>query len=64
MSEKEKKEFRDLLRQVKEEFSNDKNASKQFLVDAGIITKEGKVTEQYEHLPHKNRPDIRLPRLR
>ena len=51
MSEKEKKEFRDLLRQVKEEFSHDKRASKQFLVDAGIITKEGKVTEQYEHLP-------------
>lgn len=50
MSEKERKEFSALLKQYKEQLSGDKEASRRFLVDAGIITPKGNLREPYKHL--------------
>lgn len=50
MSEKEKREFSAILQQYKEKLSGDKEASRQFLVDAGIITPKGNLREPYKHL--------------
>lgn len=50
MSEKEKKEFSAILLQYKEKLSGNKEASRQFLIDAGIITPKGNLREPYKYL--------------
>jgi hypothetical protein len=50
VSEKEKKEFSAILQQYKEKLSGDKEASRQFLIDAGIITQKGNLRGPYRHL--------------
>jgi hypothetical protein len=50
MSEKERKEFSASLKQYQEKLSGDKEASRRFLVNAGIITSKGNLREPYKHL--------------
>jgi hypothetical protein len=51
MSGKEKQEFSAILKQYKERLSGNTNASRQFLIDAGIITPKGNLRGPYKHLP-------------
>lgn len=50
MSDKEKREFSAILQQYKEKLSGNKKASRQFLVDVGIITPKGNLRKPYKHL--------------
>lgn len=50
MSDKEIERTLEKLRKFRERLAGDKEASKKFLVDTGIITSEGKLTELYQNL--------------
>lgn len=50
MSDKDRKEFIVILEQYKSRLSKDKEASRKFLVDVGIVTKNGNLREPYKHL--------------
>lgn len=58
MSERDVKEMLELLEQTRLEYEKDPKARIRFLIDAGIITKEGKATEPYQHLPICIPPDL------
>jgi len=47
MSDQELKEFVEALERMKQEHSASPEAGRQFLIDAGILTKEGELTEPY-----------------
>ena len=51
MSGKERKEFSASIKQYQEKLSEDTEASRRFLADAGIITPKGNLREPYKHLP-------------
>ncbi len=50
MSDKERKDFSLAIKKYMQELSKDKNASKAFLVKAGIITQKGNLRHPYKHL--------------
>jgi hypothetical protein len=50
MNEKDRKEFILILQQYKLKLSRNKKASRQFLVDTGIVTKKGNLRAPYKHL--------------
>jgi hypothetical protein len=47
MTEKDRKEFIKLLILKKKKFAKDKNASKEFFIKAGIMTKGGNLSKRY-----------------
>ncbi|HEV2478953.1 MAG TPA: hypothetical protein VGS79_04790 [Puia sp.] len=51
MSEKEKKELSDALKEYKTKFSGNRKAARKFLEDAGIITPKGNLKARYKNLP-------------
>ncbi len=50
MSDKERKEFSEAIKKYTSKLSNNKEASKKFLVDTGIITEKGNLREPYKQL--------------
>ena len=50
MSQKEIKEFREILRKKLEEVSNSKEAAKEILISAGILTSKGKLKKEFKAL--------------
>ena len=50
MRDKERKEFIVILEQYKSRLSKDKEASRKFLMDVGIVTKKGNLRQAYKHL--------------
>ena len=50
MSEKELKQFSDAIKKYTKKLSNDKRASKSFLVKTGIISPNGKLRYPYKNL--------------
>ncbi len=48
MSDKERKEFSEAIKRYNSKLSKSREASKQFLVDTGIITEKGKLREPYK----------------
>ncbi len=50
MSDKERKDFALAIKKYTQELSKDKDASKVFLVKAGIFTPKGNLREPYKHL--------------
>jgi hypothetical protein len=50
MSDKDRKEFIDILQKYKVKLSKNKKASKKFLVDAGITTEKGNLKMTYKNL--------------
>jgi hypothetical protein len=48
MSNKERKEFSEAIKKYISKLSNNKEASKRFLVDTGIITEKGNLREPYK----------------
>ena len=50
MSQKEIKEFREILKKKLEEVSNSKEAAKEVLIRAGILTPKGKLRKEYKFL--------------
>jgi len=50
MTDKERKEFLEILDDKIRELSNSKEASQKFLVDLGIFTKKGNLTKKHKHI--------------
>ena len=50
MSEKELKQFSDAIKRYTKRLSNNKEASKTFLVKTGIITRKGNLRAPYKNL--------------
>lgn len=50
MSDKERKKFSEAIKKYTTKLSKNKEASKQFLVDTGIITEKGNLREPYKPL--------------
>ena len=50
MSQKEIKEFREILRKKLEEVSQSKDAAKEVLIQAGILTPKGKLKKEFKAL--------------
>ena len=50
MSDKERKEFSEAIKKYTSKLSKSKEASKQFLVETGIITEKGNLREPYKQL--------------
>ncbi len=50
MSDKDRKEFIDILQKYKTKLSKNKKASQKFLTDAGITTSKGNLKKVYKDL--------------
>jgi len=50
MTDKEYKEFVKILKAFKKKASKSKKISRQFLIDVGIITLNGKLSKNYKHI--------------
>lgn len=50
MSDKERKQFSEAIKRYTSKLSRNKKASKQFLIDTGIITEKGNLREPYRQL--------------
>jgi len=50
MTEREREEFIAFMREFQKKVEGNKELAREFLVRAGIYTKEGKLTEPYQHL--------------
>jgi len=50
MTEKEREEFIAYMKEFQKKVAGNKQMARDFLVRVGIYTKEGKLTEPYQHL--------------
>jgi len=50
MTKKEIEEFMEILRKQKEEVSNSKEAAEKLLMELGVLTPDGKITERFKGL--------------
>jgi hypothetical protein len=50
MTDKEREEFLAFMEEFKKQVVGNKKLAREFLIKAGIYTKEGKLTEPYQHL--------------
>ena len=50
MTERERNEFLAYLEEFKKKVAGNKEMARDFLIRAGIYTKEGKLAEPYQHL--------------
>jgi len=50
MSEKKREEFLAYAKEFIKKVSADKKSARDFLIEVGIYTKEGKMAEPYQHL--------------
>ena len=50
MSEKELKEFQDVLENYRKKVTKSKEASRKFLIELGIFTAKGNLRKPYKHL--------------
>ena len=50
MSEKERKEFQEIMETYRKKVTRSKETSQKFLVELGIITEKGNLRKPYKHL--------------
>jgi hypothetical protein len=50
MTDQEREELLQFMREFREKVKKDKELGKQFLIGAGILNQEGNFTEPYSHL--------------
>jgi hypothetical protein len=60
MTDQERQEFLQFIEEYRLRLKGNKELSKQFLIDAGIYTKEGVLAEPYENLyiPHPKKASL------
>ena len=50
MSDKEVQEFQEILKAYKKKVTRSKEASREFLVELGVLTEKGNLRKQYKNL--------------
>lgn len=50
MSEKERKEFQEIMETYRKKVTRSKETSQKFLIELGIITEKGNLRKPYKHL--------------